>query len=495
MSASIDCIAFHARLTPHRLAARDLVAQCQWSYAEFDRLIGQLAAALAARGVILGERVAVLARNSPWQVALHFACTRVGAIYVPLNGNLCDAEIAVLLTRIRPRLLLGEGHACTESFAGFVAAAQAFSPLVCAPIDPDRISLLVYTSGTCGRSKGVMLTEANLQQSACNFAMSLRVCADSSFLCEMPMFHVLGLVMSVRPALMFGGSIQVSDEFLPERTLAWLTETTQGISHYIAAPDRVQAIRAQPHFDPKGMHHLTALITSGAPFSPDAMAAWLDDGVAMVTGFVLSEAGTVFGMSLDPNIMRTKLGSAGIAAPGIQMRVVDQQGHDCSPGQLGELWLRGSCLCPGYWQDLDETARVISPEGWLRTGDVVRCDEDGFFWIIDRVKDRYWVGGKVIYPTDIEQIMHQCPDVAECAVVAVPERPLGEVGYLAIVPKQSDFDQQKVWALLRAQLLPEQLPKHIRLLRALPRTAIGHVHKAKLRHILFHNEQVTTLEN
>lgn len=488
MTTPADCIAFHARLAPRRLAARDLVHGREWRYAEFDRLIGQLAAALAARGTCAGERVAVLARNSAWQVALHFACARLGAIYVPLNWRLSGAEIAALLERIRPRLLLGDALAQAlpqaEALADFVAAAEALAPLASAPLDPARTSLLLFTSGTSGRPKGVMLTEANLQHSAWNFAACTRVDGNSSFLCEAPMFHVIGLVTNVRPVLAQGGSIQVSDGFEPARTLAWLSDPALGVSHYVGVPQMMEAFRAQPGFDPVPLRRVTALVTGGAPHAVEDIAAWLEDGVAMVSGFGMSEAGTVFGMSVEREVIRAKLGSAGIAAPSVQTRVVDAQGRDCAPGTPGELLLRGPNLTPGYWQDPEETAKAIDPQGWLRTGDIVRCDEDGFFWIVDRKKDMYISGGENVYPAEIEAALGEHPGVAECAVVGVPDPQWGEVGYLAIVPARADLDTAEVLAFLRARLARYKLPRHVRIVAALPRTATGKLQKARLKEMV-----------
>ena len=485
MTALVDCIASHARLTPQRLAARDFTLGQQWSYAEFDRLIGQLAAALAARGASAGERVAVLARNSAWLVALHFACARLGAIYVPLNWRLSHPEIEALLERTTPCLLLGDalaqGLPHAESLATFVEAAQAGVPLATAPLDPARVSLLLFTSGTSGRPKGVMVTERNLQYGAWNFAVCTRVDGASSFLCEAPMFHVIGLVTNVRPVLVQGGSIQVSDGFEPKRTLAWLSDPALGITHYVGVPQMMEAFRHQSEFDPAPLRRLTALVSGGAPHALEDLTARLRDGVAMVAGFGMSEAGTVFGMSVEPEVIRAKLGSAGIATPSLQTRVVDVSGEECPPGRPGELLLRGPNVTPGYWQDPQETAKAIDPQGWFHTGDIVHCDEDGFFWIVDRKKDMYISGGENVYPAEIEAVLSEHPDVAECAVVGVPDHKWGEVGYLAIVPARAGLDTAQVLAFLETRLARYKLPKHVQIVATLPRTATGKLQKARLK--------------
>lgn len=382
MTMPTDSIAFHARLAPHTLAARDLLLGAQWTYAELDVLIGRFAALLQARGCVDGERVAVLARNSVWQVALHFACGRVGAIYVPLNWRLSAGELDALLQRAEPRLFLGDdvaaGRADVVPLIDFIGEANAREPADTAPIPPDRVSLILFTSGTSGQPKGVMLSEQNLQQVAHNFGVTTRVDATSSFLCEAPMFHIIGLVTNVRPVLAVGGSIQVSSGFEPKRTLGWLSDQSLGITHYVGVPQMMQAFRSQPGFDAASLRHLTALVSGGASHASEDLLGWLDDGIPMVCGFGMSEAGTVFGMSVDCAVIRNKLGAVGISTPAVQTRVVDGDGNDCPAGVPGELLLRGPNLSPGYWRDPQASAEALDEHGWFRSGDIVQRDADGF---------------------------------------------------------------------------------------------------------------------
>ncbi|MEC5317569.1 AMP-binding protein [Brenneria populi subsp. brevivirga] len=493
MSLPVDSIALHARLSPARFAARDLSLGQSWSYAGLDRLTGRLSALLRERGCEPGERVATLARNSVWLVALHFACSRIGAVYAPLNWRLGASELRTLIDLASPRLLLGDAMAggLPEAVAldAFVREAESREPLTQdLAAQPDRLSLLLFTSGTSGKPKGVMLTEDNLLQTAINFGVCARVAPDSSFLCEAPMFHVIGLVTNVRPALTFGASIQVSEGFEPERTLGWLSDPQLGISHYVGVPQMIEALRSQPHFDPAPLRRLTALIAGGAPHAPEAIAAWLDDGVAMASGFGMSEAGTVFGTSVDREAIRARLGSVGLPGPSVQARVVDIEGRDCPPGAPGELRLRGPNLFIGYWQDSEASARAFDADGWFATGDVVRRDEEGFFWIVDRMKDMYISGGENVYPAEIESALSGYPGIAQCAVVGVPDRQWGEAGYLAIVASNSDLREDEVLAFLSARLARYKLPRHVRIVSELPRTATGKLQKARLREMFRESE-------
>ncbi|MCW2002190.1 fatty-acyl-CoA synthase [Xanthomonas arboricola] len=488
MTMPTDSISFHARLTPQRLAARDLLLQQEWTYAELDDLIGRLAAVLQTRGCVDGERLAVLARNSVWQVALHFACARVGAIYVPLNWRLSGTELDALLQRAEPHLLLGDdvaaGRAQVEDFAHFIESAKDLAPAETPYIPPDRVSLILFTSGTSGQPKGVMLSEQNLQQVAHNFGVTTRVEAHSSFLCEAPMFHIIGLATNVRPVLAMGGSIQVSNGFEPKRTLGWLGNPALGITHYVGVPQMMQAFRSQPGFDPAALRHLTALVSGGAPHASEDLLGWLEDGIPMVCGFGMSEAGTVFGMSVDCEVIRSKLGAAGISSPTVQTRVVDNEGNDCAVGTPGELLLRGPNLSPGYWRDPQATAEMRDGAGWFRTGDIVRRDADGFFWVVDRKKDMFISGGENVYPAEIEAVLADHPEIRECAVVGMADAQWGEVGYLAIVPATEAPDLERIRSYLSERLAKYKVPKHLRVVAALPRTATGKLQKARLKDAL-----------
>jgi len=485
MAMPTDSIAFHARLSPQHLAARDLLLGIEWTYAELDTLIGRLAAMLRKRGCVAGERLAVLARNSVWQVALHFACGRVGAIYVPLNWRLSATELDALLQRAKPHVLLGDdvaaGRTGVESLTGFVESADALEPAETSFIPPERVSLILFTSGTSGQPKGVMLTEQNLQCTAHNFGVTTRVDASSSFLCEAPMFHIIGLVTNVRPVLAVGGSIQVSNGFEPKRTLGWFADRTLGITHYVGVPQMMQAFRNQPCFDVTTLRHLTALVSGGAPHASDDLLGWLDDDIPMVCGYGMSEAGTVFGMSVSCDVIRNKLGAAGIAAPSVQTRVVDANGNDCPAGVAGELLLRGPNLSPGYWRDRQASAEVFDSDGWFHTGDIVQRDADGFFWIVDRKKDMFISGGENVYPAEIEAVLTDYPGIRECAVVGLADQQWGEVGYLAIVPHDEAPDLEEISSYLMARLAKYKVPKHLRLVDALPRTATGKLQKARLK--------------
>lgn len=490
-----DAIALFARSRPDKLAATELITGENWSFAALDDAVSRLANHLLRHGCKPGDRVAVLARNSVRQVMLHFACGRAGLIYVPLNWRLSAAELSQLIAMAEPSLLLCDAlsepllqdHQGVEPLLKFTAASAATSPLAGNPLpeqlrNPDRPSLILFTSGTSGKSKGVLLSERHLQQTATNFAMLTSVDRNSCFLCEAPMFHTIGLVANIRPVLQQGGSILVSDGFQPERTLNWLCDRELGISHYTGVPQMVESFRKQPGFDPALLRQMTAIVTGGAPHAIDDIAAWLDDDVVLVSGFGMSEAGTVFGMPTDIDLIRNKLGSVGLPAPTMQVRLVDGNGNDCRPGQAGELWLRDDSLMLRYWRDEEQTGEAFAEGHWFKTGDIARCDEEGYFWIVDRKKDMFISGGENIYPAEIEALLVGYPGINEAAVVGIPDPQWGEVGCLVVV---ADFGQavveEALMAYLKQRLASYKIPKKLVTTDALPRTSTGKLKKAELK--------------
>ena len=484
MTTALDHCGFHARLAPNRLAARDLASGRSFTYSELDRQVDRYAAALGQRGVEAGDRVAMLSRNSVACVLVHLACARVGAIYVPLNWRLSPAELGALLSDCEPKILLGDSMLTAAGVAGLdvdaFAASAAQDPVKrLGDTDSDRPSLILYTSGTSGRPKGALLSEGNLERSAINFALLGRVGAESRFLCDAPMFHVIGLVANIRPALMQGGAFLVSDGFIPSRTLQRLGDATLGITHYFCVPQMAAALRAEPDFNPARLRHLTAIFTGGAPNPPDNILGWLKDGIAMADGFGMSETGTTFGMPLDRDLIAAHAGAVGLAAPGLKAQIVDGEGRECAAGEIGELRLKGGNVFRGYWRRPEETRGAFTEDGWFLTGDMARRDEDGYFWIVGRRKDMYISGGENIYPAEIEAALAGHPAVTECTVVGVPDARWGEVGHLFYAASAA-IDADELRSYLQARLARYKVPKYISRLDALPRTATGKVLKRKL---------------
>lgn len=487
-----DPVALHARAQPDRLACVDLASGRRWTYAALDEAIQRTVGALeTGYGIEQGQRIATLARNSADLLVLQQAAMRLGAIFVPLNWRLAGAEQQAILRDCDPVLLvydtspqiaLPRGCAAVEVGA-FAADVAARGPAPPRPLPAsDAPSIILYTSGTSGRPKGVIVTEANALATAINFSVLGRVGNASVFLCDAPMFHVIGLITSLRPPLLQGGTVLISTGFDAGATNRRLADPALGITHYFCVPQMAAMLRDHPDFAPARWTSLGAVFTGGAPNPAADIAWWLAQGVRMADGFGMTEAGTVLGMPVEAGRIAAKAGSAGLAAPMIGLRIVDGDGRDVAVGAPGEIWLSGPSITPGYWNRPEETARAFTADGWFRTGDIARQDEEGFVTLVDRRKDMFISGGENVFPAEIEMVLLEHPDIAEAAVIGVADQRWGEVGRAFIVARPGRvLDPADLASHCGARIARFKVPKEFLLTEALPRTASGKIQKHILR--------------
>lgn len=493
MANIVDDAGAQARLHPGALAVHEFVSGRHWSYAAWDEAIARTAAVLVLNhGIEPGARVAALGRNCAELVLLHLACARIGTIFVPLNWRLVPAELAPLLENSSPALLFGDADLLSPVRASWrtieIPALRAemddAAPLATLPFDRGRPSLILYTSGTAGRPKGVVLSEHNISHTAINFSMLAQVAHDSVMLAETPMFHTIGIIASIRPFFLRGGTVLIGEGFEPARTLARLGDAGLGVTHYFCVPQMAQMLRNTPDFDPGKLRRLTAVFSGGAPHPAENIRAWLRDGIAIADGFGMSEAGTISCMPQHIPLIDAKAGATGIVPPSIRFRIVDTGEIDVPAGMAGELLLQGDNLFSGYWRAPEETAKAFTQDGWFRTGDIVRQDEDGFLFLVDRKKDMFISGGENIYPVEIEAALAGLPGIAEAAVIGIPDARWGEVGHLAVVVAAGGPDAAAILAHFATRLARYKIPKHISFVEALPRTGTGKIQKTILRRTL-----------
>ena len=487
-----DPVALHARTQPDRVACVDLASGRRWTYRALDEAIQRAVGVLeTGYGIEQGQRIATLARNSADLLVLQQAAMRLGAIFVPLNWRLANAEQQAILADCDPVLLLHDAalemalpRGCVPiEVAAFAAAVEAQAPAPRHPLPAgDAPSIILYTSGTSGRPKGVVVTEANAFATAVNFGVLGRVGNASVFLCDAPMFHVIGLITNLRPPLLQGGTVLISPGFDAGATNRRLADPTLGITHYFCVPQMAKMLLDHPDFAPARWTSLTAIFTGGAPNPAADINWWLARGIRMADGFGMTEAGTVLGMPVEAGRIAGKAGSAGLAAPTIGLRIVDDAGSDVAVGEPGEIWLSGPSITPGYWNRPEETARAFTADGWLRTGDIARQDDEGFVTLVDRRKDMFISGGENVFPVEIEMVLLGHPDIAEAAVIGIADERWGEVGRAFVVLKPGRVvDPGALASHCGARIARYKVPKEFLLTEALPRTASGKIRKHILR--------------
>jgi len=399
---------------------------------------------------------------------------------------LSAAEIGSLLEDCKPRLLVADELASELNLEYFdigelLALASTLAAHRGAPVGEDQPSLMLYTSGTTGRPRGALLTERNIGETAINFALLGQVGIDSVFLCESPMFHVIGMVTSVRAPIMFGATLVISDGFVPARTLARLSDRALAISHYFCVPQMALSLRSHASYHPAKLKNLKALFTGGAPHTATQIMDWVNDGIPVVDGYGSTECGTVFGMSLDLDIIAAKAGSVGLPTPRVQVRIVSSAGVPVTAGEAGELHVRGDNLAVGYWGQDECYRAAITEDGWFRSGDIARVDEDGYFYIVDRKKDMFISGGENVYPAEIEALLVHYPGIREVAVIGVPHERWGEIGCVFYVSDGAPVSTEDLCDFLEGKLARYKMPKESRRVEELPRNSAGKLLKPRLR--------------
>ncbi|GGF72515.1 AMP-binding protein [Alteromonas lipolytica] len=488
----MDFVTLQASLRPRSIAINDVTHQRRWTYAEFDNSINQLVTWLWGNKLKQGDRVACLSKNRAELVALHLACARAGLLFVPLNWRLAKEELGALMADCTPALLIADETAAQMQF-NYYDINQLFSDCAGADIaqpeyDANWPSLILYTSGTTGKPKGIIHSEATLMETTINIALLGQVNEHSVFLCETPMFHVIGLVTCIRPALYNGGGLVISDAFEPSRTLNRLADESLGITHYFCVPQMANMLRQHEQFDVSKLKNLKALLTGGAPHPEVQIRAWLRDGIPIVDGYGMSEAGTVFGMPFDLQLLDENAGCVGLATPRVQVRLLDDHGADVAAGEAGEIVLKGGNLFIGIWQQENVYKQCFTADGWFKTGDIAIRNKAGFYRIVDRKKDMFISGGENVYPVEVEGVVLKHPAVKDCALIGVPDERWGEVGHLFVVPyNEDDFADESVFlASLSEHLAKYKIPKYVTLTDAIPRNGAGKILRMVLREQVIH---------
>ncbi len=499
-----ESVAYFARARRDALACIDLSTGERLDYGALEQRAARIAAVIAnvcVPRVTRGLRVAVLSRNSEGFLCLTVACRALGATFVPFNWRLTTAELVTLTELAEPQVVFFQ-----EEFAASVADLMRAAPRatflglgehgelereIARPLHrlpelhgaaPDDVVTLLFTSGTTGRPKAVMVTERNATATARNFALSVDVSGETVFLSHMPMFHVAGLFTVATTVLQAGGTLVISPQFSVEETLAAIGDESLGVSHCFCVPQMTDRLRSAPSFDPAPFRRLKVLQTGGAPHARASVLAWIEAGVRCADGYGMTEAGTVLGMPpRDLELLLRKAGAAGVPAASIEIRLRDPEGRDVAAGEIGELCLRGPSVTPGYWRDAGATAQAFV-DGWFRTGDAARLDEDGFFTLVDRFKDMYISGGENVFPAEVEAVLRYNPGIIDAAVIGVPDPRWGESGaaFLVMAPGKTLTDDEIV-QFCRTRLAGYKLPKQLHRVNELPRTASGKIRKDLLR--------------
>jgi long-chain acyl-CoA synthetase len=473
------------------------------TYGELRADVAALRGGLIGLGLGPGDRVGIIGPNAWEFVVTYLGVLGAGLVAVPLNPQSPSAELEAELAAIGARAaVVGPGGPSAAAeldrnrvpalehliVAGGGAGADqlAFEDLLGAtpsamlPREPEDLAALIFTSGTAGSPKAAMLSHQNLRSNI-EQAMSSeerRQRPDDVIFGVLPLFHIFGLNVVIGISMAGGSKVLLVDRFDPAPALAKVAE--HAVTIIPGVPTMWTAWAQVPDADPAAMASVR-LATSGAARLPIETFEAVRDrlGVTLGEGYGLTEASPIVTTSTG---REPKPGSIGVPLPGMEVRLVDESGEDALVGDAGEIWVRGPNVFQGYWNDAEATRAALTEDGWLRTGDLAVVDDDGYLYLVDRMKDLIIVSGFNVYPAEVEEVLIEHPAVAECAVIGVPHPTTGEAVKAYVVVEDGDRPaEDELHAFVADRLARYKCPSEIAFVDALPLNASGKVLRRELR--------------
>jgi fatty-acyl-CoA synthase len=490
-------IAARAALTPSNRALT--FEGVTWNYSEFLERINRTATSLREQGVSMRDRVAYLGFNHPAFLVTMFAALRIGATFVPLNFRLTPSELEFIISDAGVHTVVADdahkgaldvirgqlpckryvgSESASDGWEGLEEVVLSSEPLAQGVhVDADEVALIMYTSGTTGRPKGAMLTHANITWNNVNSLNSVAV--GERTLVVAPLFHIGGLNVTTLVTLQKGGEVVLHRNFDPGAALEAIER--HGIETMFGVPAMYLFMQQHPNFDSTDFSSVKLFTVGGAPVPEPLLNAYNARGIPFAQGYGLTET-SPFVAILEPQYASAKLGSAGKSPLYSELAVLDVTGRPCEPGERGEVCARGPNVMAGYWNQPAATADAIDERGWFHSGDVGFFDQDGFVYVVDRMKDMIISGGENVYPAEVESVLYDHPSVSEVAIIGMPDERWGE-GIIAVVALKEgrDLTLDELRDFGAERLAKYKLPIRLETIEVLPRNPAGKVLKFKLR--------------
>jgi long-chain acyl-CoA synthetase len=459
------------------------------TYAELDGASGRVASLLWSSGCQPGDRVGVMLPNVPSFAVVYYGVLRAGGVVVPMNPLLKAREVGYYIHDSGARFLFAwhEVPAATTNaaraggatvidvapgeFEGSTAGFEA-DPEIASRAAGDT-AIILYTSGTTGHPKGAELTHFNLSRNAQVTATTLLGLDRTDVVLGcLPFFHAFGQTCCLNAAIQAGSTLTLMARFDPSRALDIIA--SENVSVFEGVPTMYSALLEQQAGNPRQVASLRVCISGGAALPVETFRRFEDSfGCAVLEGYGLSETSPVASFN-HPGRQR-KAGSIGTPIAGVEFRLLDDEGQDVAPGESGEIAIRGHNVMKAYWHKPDETAAAFV-EGWFRTGDIARVDDDGYYYIVDRKKDLIIRGGLNVYPREVEEVLYENPAVMEAAVIGVPHEWLGEeIGAAVALRPGHSASPEELQQFVKARLAAYKYPRQVWLVDSLPKGATGKI--------------------
>jgi len=497
----IDWISHHATATPHKTAIHELPSGRHFTYAQMHERVAKCAGMLQAHGIKKGDRVGFLTLNSADTLEVIFACWRIGAVCLAINFRLTPPEIGYILDNSEASMVIVDSpfNPIAEALKGktpvkhwintdgmggdseYETALNAADPIY--DMVPQTFTdqcLLMYSSGTTGTPKGVIITHGMMYFSAAGGSGPGGNRADNVSLSNMPLFHVGGLNVTATPAMWIGATTVILRMFDPEATLDAINSRELGITSLFMVPAAYNALKAHPKSESTDFSRISSALCGAETVPEPLVHYWLSRDVIIQEGYGMTETAAA-GCMISKADIPAKVGSAGKALMHSTIRIVDETGQTCAPNVSGEIWFKGACITPGYWRRPDANESAFE-DGWFKSGDIGRMDDEGYIYIEDRIKDMYISGGENVYPAEIENILYEMDAIAEVAVIGVPDERFGETGcVVAVVKEGQNLTLDDITNHVCDRLAKFKCPNYLHIIDILPRNGTGKVLKFELR--------------
>jgi fatty-acyl-CoA synthase len=496
MNYQIDWLAKWAKYTPKNLFLREFNRQLEWSFSDFNARTLALSYYLKNKyNVKKGDRIAVYSKNNSEYVLLFLACVKLGTILVPLNYRLTSRELDVLLVDAEPNLFIYEEEfynevlklesirdldskiEISETTPFLIEKNVEYNFLEELNITEEDAVMILYTAGTTGLSKGVLINHRMLFWNAVNTGLRLDLNSQDHTQSYAPFFHTGGWNVLFTPFLLHGASHTLLQKFDSDLILKLMEREKTTI--LFGVPTMLQMMSDSPLFNKVDLSSVRYAIVGGAPMPIPVINTWQNKGIAIRQGYGLTEVGpNCFSLHQDDAIR--KKGSIGFPNFYIDVKVMNDN-IECKENETGELWIKSPVVTPGYWKKEKETRESIT-DGYFHTGDLVKYDDEGFFYVVDRKKNMFISGGENVYPAEIEKYIYTNPVVKEVAVIGVSDTRWGEVGKAYIVLKENILaTEEEIFNHCKAGLAKYKIPKHIKFLEEIPKTDAGKINKILLK--------------
>lgn len=492
----LDWLANWAKYTPNRMFLHEHQRDVQWNYSDFNLRANALADYLLNQYKIKkDDRIAIYSKNKSEHVILFLACIKLGALLVPLNFRLMPRELNILINDADPKLFFYDEEFkdhipklssidkiefvnTLDEITKFLFDNNIKSDFASSQIlTEDDAVMILYTAGTTGLSKGVIITHKMLFWNSINTGLRLDLHSSDHTQSFAPFFHTGGWNVLFTPFLHHGASHTLLTQFDADLILQLMEKEKATI--LFGVPTMLQMMADSPYFSKVDLSSVRYAIVGGAPMPIPLINTWHNKGVFIRQGYGLTEVGpNCFSLHQDDAIR--KKGSIGFPNFYIETKIVKEDKTECASNEVGELWLKSPVITPGYWKN-DKATKESITDGWFHTGDLVKQDEDGYFYVVDRKKNMYISGGENVFPAEVETYLYTNEKVKEAAVIGVDDEKWGEVGKAYIVLKDDQLSNEKeIIDYCKGNLAKYKIPKYVEFLSELPKTEAGKIDKKKL---------------